>query len=97
MWAANYMGGSVVEFTQAQLVKSGSPTPRVTITSDYLANPGDVALDGAGDLWVPSAQDEAVVEFTKTQLVKSGAETPARIVFGPATRLSWPWAVAVEP
>ena len=97
MWAANYMGGTLVEFTKAQLAKSGSPAAGVTISSDYLANPGDVAFDPAGDLWVPSAQDEAVVEFTKAQLAKSGAPTPARTFFGPATGLSWPWAVAVEP
>jgi hypothetical protein len=97
MWAANYMADTLVEFTKSQLVKSGSPTPPVIVSSDYLANPGDVSFDAAGDLWVPSAQDEAVVEFTRPQLAKSGAPTPARTVFGPATGLSWPWAVAVEP
>jgi hypothetical protein len=97
MWAANYLGNTVVEFTKAQLAESGSPTARVTITSDYLANPGDVAFDPAGELWVPSAQDEAVVEFTKAQLANSGTPTPTRAIFGSATGLSWPWALAVEP
>jgi hypothetical protein len=97
MWAANYLGNTLVEFTKSQLAKSGSPTAQVTITSDYLANPGDVAFDPAGALWVPSALDEAVVEFTKAQLAKSGTPTPARAIFGVATYLSWPWALAVEP
>jgi hypothetical protein len=97
LWAANYLGNSVVEFTKAQLAESGSPTARVTITSDYLAYPGDAAFDPGGDLWVPSAQDEAVVEFTKAQLTRSGTPTPARAVYGSSTGLSWPWALAVEP
>ncbi len=56
MWAANYLGNTLVEFTKSQLAKSGSPTAQVTITSDYLANPGDVAFDRAGAQWVPGAR-----------------------------------------
>jgi hypothetical protein len=104
MWAANYTGNTVVEFTKAQLAESGSPRPRVTITPkpsasepEGLSNPGGVAFDRTGDLWVPNAGAEAVAELTKTQLAKSGFPTPARIIAGPDTGLNWPWFIAIEP
>jgi hypothetical protein len=97
MWTANFDADTVVEFTKAQLAKSGPRAPWVTLTYRRLSNPGDVALDAAGDLWVPSPGDNLVVEFTKSQLDKSGSPAPARSVMGPATRLGYPWAVAVEP
>ncbi|MGA3355098.1 MAG: hypothetical protein ABSD85_18250 [Acidimicrobiales bacterium] len=107
MWAANYNGNygdTVVEFTKAQLAKSGSPRARVTITPkpsssepDGLADPGDVAFDRTGDLWVPNAGAGAVVELTQAQLAKSGSPVPARIITGPATKLNWPWSLAIEP
>ncbi len=102
------MGGqlqrdTVGEFTKAQLAKSGSPTARVTITPkpssdpDALNDPGDRAFDRTVDLWVPNAGVEAVVELTKAQLARSGSPVPARIITGPATRLNWPWSLAIEP
>ena len=104
MWAANFNGVTVVEFTKAQLAKSGPVTPRVTIDPqpspsdpNGLESPGDVALDRAGDLWVPSATTNTLVELTKAQLAKSGSPVPARSITGSATELSFPWSVAVEP
>ena len=97
MWAANYDDDTVVEFTKAQLAKSGSPAPHVTLTYRRLSNPGDVAVDLAGDLWVPSQADNLVVEFSKEGLAKSGSPAPARSITGPATSLNRPWAITVEP
>jgi hypothetical protein len=104
MWAANYNGVTVVEFTKAQLARSGSPTARVTINPNPsssepngLEDPGDVAFDRTGALWVPNAGAEAVGELTKAQLAKSGSPVPARIIAGPATGLNWPWSLAIEP
>ena len=104
MWAANYTGDTVVEFTKAQLAVSGSPRARVTITPkpsssepEGLSNAGGVAFDRTGDLWVPNAGANAMVELSKAQLAKSGSPEPARIIAGPATGLNWPWFVAIEP
>lgn len=107
MWVANYnFKPNVVEFTKAQVAKSGSPTARVTISSQGLSELGDVALDPMGDLWVPSAGGggaggqpgpNAVFEFKKAQLAKSGSPAPARTIAGPATGLNFPVAVASGP
>ncbi len=62
-------------------------------------NPGTASafiFNSSGHLWVTKS-NFTLVEFTKAQLAKSGAPTAVRTVFGPATGLSWPWAVAVEP
>jgi hypothetical protein len=78
------------------LAKSGSLTPQVTISSAW-SGEDDVAFDALGDLWAPNGATNAVVEFTKAKLAKSGSPPPAKTISGPATGLSWPWAVTVEP
>jgi hypothetical protein len=101
LWAANYYGTTVVEFTKAQLAKSGERHASVTISSEPLSEglvaPGDVAFDLTGDLWVPNSGNNAVVEFAKAQLAKSGSQRPAKIIAGPATGLNNPWSIAIEP
>ncbi len=87
----------MVEFTKAELAKSGSPAPKLVITSAGISSPGDVAVDGSGDLWVPSAGKNSVIEFSRTELNKSGSLRPSLSIAGPATGLNWPWAVVIEP
>ncbi len=43
---------TVVEYTKAELMKSGAPAPVLTISNDGFNTPFGVALDSAGDLWV---------------------------------------------
>ena len=63
---------TAVEFTKAQLAKSGSPVPRVTITN---TNQCSVVFDSSGDLWEGSFGD-VVLDFTKAQLASPGSPTP---------------------
>ncbi len=95
LWAGNYGGGTVVEFTKAQLAKSDSRAPKVTLSSLAIGVAGDVAIDHQGDLWVPNAANNAVIGFTKNQLTKSGSQPPVFNIAGSATGLNWPWAVAI--
>jgi hypothetical protein len=97
LWAGNYGGGTVVEFTKAQLAKSGSPAPKVTLSSLAIGVAGDVAIDRSGDLWAPNAVNNEVNVFTKDQLAKSGSQQPAFNISGSATGLNWPWGVAIWP
>jgi hypothetical protein len=97
LWVANQPKHTVVEFTKAQL-KSGATAPKVVISSSVNLYPQDVTFDMSGNLWVPyQSQNDRVFEFTKAQLVKSGAPAPARTIFGQATGLFTPGAVAFEP
>ncbi len=95
LWAGNYGGGTVVEFTKAQLAKSGSAAPKVTLSSLAIGVAGDVAIDHLGDLWVPNGGNNAVIGFTKSQLTESGSQSPVFNISGSATGLNWPWAVAI--
>ena len=109
LWVGNYNANTVVEFTQAQIAKPGSPDANVTISSSKYAAPGDVAVSSSGNLWVPyfgsdvltsgkgSVAIWAVAEFAKGQLARSGSPKPAVTITGPDTGLNNPWAVAIEP
>ena len=98
MWVSNQHNHTVVEFTKAQLAKSGAMTPKVIISSSANVYPEGLTFDSSGNLWVAyQAQNDRVEEFTKSELVKSGAPVPARVLIGQATKLFTPGAVVFEP
>jgi hypothetical protein len=93
----------LVEFTRAQLSRSGSPTPVVTITSTgvgatgSLWGPYGVAVDPFGDVWVSNFNKPTTVEFGRFQLSTSGSPTPIRTIIGPDTGMNWPSFVVLAP
>jgi hypothetical protein len=93
----------LVEFTMAQLSRSGSPTPAVTISSTEagptgsLWGPYGVAVDSWGDVWVSNFNKPTTVEFASFQLYKSGSPTPLRTIVGPNTGMNWPSFVVLAP
>jgi hypothetical protein len=74
--------GAAVEFTKAQLAKSGSPKPKVVIASGNVCS---LAFDPSGDLWEGTNSD-SVSDFTKAQLAVSGLPTPHVTVYSSALR-----------
>ena len=89
LWVANgnqVNYSSVVEFSAAQLAASGSPAPKVTLTSNAgsLNQPTGLAFDNSGDLWVSNMGANTVVEFTPSQIASSGSPTPTVTVSGPS-------------
>ncbi|MGH2874193.1 MAG: IPT/TIG domain-containing protein, partial [Solirubrobacteraceae bacterium] len=65
--------------TSYPLSASGDASPASTVSADgsgSLEEPGEVALDAAGDLWVANFSTDSVVEYTKSQLAAGGAPTP---------------------
>jgi hypothetical protein len=93
----------LVEFTPAQLSRSGSPTPAVTISSTgvgatgSLWGPYGVAVDPFGDVWVSNFNKPTTVEFGRDQLFRSGSPTPVRTIAGPDTGMNWPSFVVLAP
>jgi hypothetical protein len=73
LWVANEEATTVVEFTKAQLAKSGSPIAREAIARPSLCS---IAFDRAGDLWEGSFGN-SLSEFTKGQLAISGLPAPS--------------------
>jgi hypothetical protein len=97
LWSGNFASNTAVEFTKAQLTKSGHKHPTVVLSSRKYSAPGDVAVSASGALWVPYMADKTVAGFTKAELSKSGSPAPHVAIVGPKTGLNWPWAVTVEP
>ena len=96
LWVTAAAAGNVDEFTSAQLLTSGSPTPAVTLrSSGALVVPLGPAFDSHGNLWVASVSSPTtgtVLQYAANQLGASGAPTPAVIISGAA--LSLPFALA---
>jgi len=97
LWVPEYSGIALAEYTKAELTKSGSPPPHVTIRGSVLSTPQGLAFDSSGDLWVLNNGDQALVEYTKAELAKSGSPTPASTIKGAATGLNNPSYFAIEP
>jgi sugar lactone lactonase YvrE len=97
LWVASVGDNTVAEFAPSQLAATGSPTPAVTLsaTAGSLNEPGGVAFDASGDLWVVNFNNGSVVEFAASQLVMSGSPTPNVTVSGGA--LFEPFGLAFDP
>jgi sugar lactone lactonase YvrE len=102
LWVANTVApGSVVEFSPTQLVASGAPVPKVTISSNVgntnIDGPRGLTLDRFGNLWVSNALGNSITEFAPALLAVSGAPTPTASLTGGLTGLSGPAGVLVVP
>jgi sugar lactone lactonase YvrE len=82
LWVANYTTSSptVVRFDAAQLASTGNPTPAATIGGGSFssgAQPGGVALDASGALWVGESGAQQLLRFTNPDaLTGSVSPTP---------------------
>src|ERR1700678_2012361 len=89
LWVDNGINDTVTEYTKAELSRSGSPTPRVTITNSRCLGSVGLAVDPSGNLWVegtPSVTTDAICEYPKAQLTKPGPPTP-RATISPGYQL----------
>ena len=98
LWVADYTGRTLNEFTPAQLVASGAPVPKVTIsaTGTALQNPEEIAFDTEGNLWSASTGTNQVQEYSLAQLAASGSPVPAVTLTANGTSLDDPVGVAFD-
>ncbi len=96
LWVPNEDADTVVEYAKDQLTSSGSPAPKVTLSSAIFNDPWGAAFDSSGNLVVMSYFSETIAKFTAKQLKASGAPVPKvsvtgnesnnyQIIFGPAS------------
>lgn len=78
LWVASNATNMLIEYTKAELAKSGSPVPRAIVPAPASATtspaPQGLAIDHLGDLWVTSTDGDAfnvVAEFTQAELAKA--------------------------
>ena len=82
LWVSNYGHDTVIEYTKSELAKV-SPAPSVIISSPLngaLSEPGGLAFDFSGNLWVDNAGTNTVTEYPKAELSVSGSPAPRVII-----------------
>lgn len=84
---------AVCEYPKAQLTRSGSPAPRVTISPGYQL--WDFTFDSSGNLWVPEYGQNRFAEYTKAELTRSGSP-PARVTIIGSFRQETPTDLAFD-
>ncbi len=76
LWVAN-LTDTLTEFTPSQLTSIGAPTPAVVIVAAAIQEPGPMAFDNSGALWMADVQRSRLFRFMPNQLATSGSPTPA--------------------
>ena len=96
LWITNDGANTVVEYAKDQLSSSGSPEPKVKLSSAVFNGPWGAVFDSKGDLLIMNFHNGTIAKFRAKQLKGSGAPVPAvsvlgggaapfQIIFGPAT------------
>ncbi len=85
LWVAVSAAQTLEKYTVAQLAMTGKVTPAVTISASAanfgaLSNPGGLAFDASGNLWVTNLSNNTLVKFTPAQLAASGTPLPATTI-----------------
>lgn len=98
LWVSGKSSNTIVKYAPEQLASSGAPSPQVVLRSNTgsLAEPGALAFDAGGALWVTNAGNDSVVMFTPTQLAASGSPIPTVTLTGTANALSRPVGLAFD-
>ena len=95
---SGYHSTTIVKYAPAQLAASGSPAPRVVLSSSgtSLATPCGLAFDSAGALWVANLAGSTVVKYAPAQLAASGAPVPEVSISSTAGYLTAAYALAFD-
>ncbi len=76
LWVAN-LTDTLTEYTPSQLTSIGAPTPAVVIVPSAIQEPGPMAFDNSGALWMADVQRSRLLRFMPNQLATSGSPTAA--------------------
>jgi len=94
LWVANATSSTIVRFSYAQQLSTGSPTPTLVFTLPAgTGSPSSIAFDNSGDLWGTSIAGSALFQYSAPQITSGAAASPASTISVPPT----PRTVALDP
>lgn len=98
LWVGNAGNQTIVSFSPAHLAITGSPAPRVVISSNAgsLTTPFGLAFDSDGSLWVMGGVD-VLEKFSRTSIAATGAPLPSVRVRPVGYILFWNMAFWPKP
>jgi streptogramin lyase len=96
-WVDSEDNSKIAEFSASQLKSGGPKSPKVLLSDDgsgSLDEPGEIAFDKDGDLWVPNYDADRVVEYAKNLLATTGDPTPTATLSGAI--FDGPWGAVFD-
>ena len=96
LWVSDENASALLAFSPSQQTSGGAHTAVVKISdnSGSLNDPGELAFDNKGNVWVTNYGGGTVVMFAKKDLAASGDPTPAVTLTGAA--FDGPWGLAFQ-
>jgi streptogramin lyase len=101
IWVFN-LTDTLAEYTPSQLTSLGSPTPSVVIVEPHIEEPGPMAFDNSGALWVADVQRSQLLRFVPSELTTSGSPAATVTISADSTSqggwsMALPYGIAFAP
>jgi sugar lactone lactonase YvrE len=94
LWVANTNNGTLVRYDSAQLVRGGTPTPKVILSG--VGHPTGLAFDAAGGLWFSEGGTHRIAKYSAAQLDTSGFKLPDVVVTSEGPDIGNPIGLAFD-
>ena len=98
LWTASGAPSAVLRLSPDQLLNSGNPIPATTITtpSANLGEPGGIAFDTDGTMWLASSTDQVLIALAPSSVATTGSVTAKTVIRSNGTSLAEPAGIAFD-
>jgi len=98
LWISDSRFQWIIKYSAAQLEASGAPAATFVLTrfASALVNPGGLAFDGQGNLWVANTGAGNLLAFSRARLAGNGPVAPDIVITSTGGSLSIPVGLAFD-